>query len=168
MSYAEQAAKRQEELKAQAEFGWDSMLPAEVEGREFALPPIGEYNFIVQEVEKTYARTSGNPMLKVRLDLQGADGSVFDNLVISEKAMFKLVTFFESIGLKEKGKEFKLSIGDAANKAIGLEGRCKIKHELYNGETRAKVDKYIVLEKKEPAKLTSKDEEALDMPFIID
>lgn len=165
MSYAEQAAKRQEEVKAQ-QLGWDSKLPAEVEQKEFSVPPIGEYNFMVVSVEKTYAKSSGAPMLKVRLDLQGADGSVFDNLVISEKAMFKVVSFFESVGVKEKGKELDLSIGDAASKAEGLEGRCKIKHETYNGEVRAKVDRYIVLEPK--PKLTKEDEEALALPFPID
>ena len=167
MSYAEEAAKRQEEVKAQ-QLGWDSKLPAEVEQKEFSVPPIGEYNFMVVSVEKTFAKSSGAPMLKVRLDLQGADGSVFDNLVISEKAMFKVVSFFESVGVKEKGKELELSIGDAASKAEGLEGRCKIKHETYNGEVRAKVDRYIVLDSKAPAKLSKNDEEALDMPFIVE
>ena len=148
------------------EFGWGSKLPAEVESKEFAIPPIGEYNFMVVDVEKTYAKSSGNPMLKVRLDLQGAEGCVFDNLVISENGMWKLVSFFESIGVKEKGKELGISIGDAADKAINKEGRCKIKHETYNGETRAKVDKYIVLESK--PKLTKAEEESIDMPFTID
>ena len=168
MSYAEKAKKRQAEVAAQA-LSWDSTLPAEVEEREFQVPPIGEYNFIVVDVEKTYAKTSGNPMLKVRLDLQGADGSVFDNLVISEKAMFKLVTFFESIGLKKKGEPISVGIGELADRAVNCEGRCKIKHEEYNGKINAKVDKYIVLEsKKAPVKLTPAEEEALDLPFSID
>lgn len=169
MSYAEQAKKRQAEVAEQT-LSWDSTLPAEVEEREFQIPPIGEYNFIVVDVEKTYAKSSGNPMLKVRLDLQGADGSVFDNLVISEKAMFKLVTFFESIGLKKKSEPISVGIGELADRAVNCEGRCKIKHEEYNGKINAKVDKYIVLEpkKKAPEKLTPAEEEALDLPFPID
>ncbi len=165
MSYAEQAKKRQAEVAEQA-LSWDSTLPAEVEEKEFSVPPIGEYNFLVVSVEKTYAKSSGNPMLKVRLDLQGADGSVFDNLVISEKAMFKLVTFFESIGLKKKGEELSLSIGDAADKAVGLEGFCKIKHETYNGEKRAKVDKYLIPTEKKAASVPVIDEDSL--PFRIE
>ena len=74
------------------DFSWDSKLPANVEQKDFSVPPIGEYNFMVVEVEKTYAQSSGNPMLKVRLDLQGADGCVFDNLVLTDKAMFKVVS----------------------------------------------------------------------------
>ena len=144
------------------DFSWDSKLPANVEQKDFSVPPIGEYNFMVVEVEKTYAQSSGNPMLKVRLDLQWADGCVFDNLVLTDKAMFKVVSFLESIGLKEKGKELLISIGEAADKAVGLEGRCVLKHETYNGEVRAKVDKYIVLDK--PTKLVPEG----DLPFEID
>ena len=144
------------------DFSWDSKVPANVEQKDFSVPPIGEYSFMVVEVEKTYAQSSGNPMLKVRLDLQGADGCVFDNLVLTDKAMFKVVSFLESIGLKEKGKELFISIGEAADKAVGLEGRCVLKHETYNGEVRAKVDKYIVLDK--PTKFVPEG----DLPFEID
>ena len=168
MSYAEKAKKVQAKVKEEMELGWDSKLPAEAAGnKEFSIPPVGEYNFMVVDVDKTFAKTSGNPMLKVRLDLQGADGCVFDNLVISEKAMFKLISFFESVGVKEKGKPMTIGVGDAALEAMNKEGRCKIKHETYNGEVRAKVDKYIVLESK-PEPFTPEEEAALDMPFAID
>ena len=146
-------------------YDWNSKVPAKVEEREFQLPPIGEYNFIVLSAEKTFS-SNGNPMIKVRLDLQGADGSVFDNLVISDTMMWKLVTFFESIGLKKQGEELSLSIGDAADKAVGLEGFCKIKHETYNGEKRAKVDKYLVPTAKKAATAPVLNED--DMPFRID
>lgn len=147
-------------------YDWNSKVPAKAEEREFSLPPIGEYNFMVVSAEKTFS-SNGNPMIKVRLDLQGADGSVFDNLVISDKMMWKLVSFFESIGLKQKGEELSLSIGDAADKAVGLEGFCKIKHETYNGEKRAKVDKYLIPTSKKPVTPPAFDENA-DMPFSID
>lgn len=146
-------------------YDWNSKVPAKVEEREFSLPPIGEYNFMVMSAEKTFS-SNGNPMIKVRLDLQGADGSVFDNLVISDKMMWKLVSFFESIGLKKKGEELSLSIGDAADKAVGLEGFCKIKHETYNGEKRAKVDKYLIPTAKKAATAPVLNED--DMPFKID
>lgn len=151
---------------SESTYDWNSKVPAKAEEREFALPPIGEYNFMVVSAEKTFS-SNGNPMIKVRLDLQGADGSVFDNLVISDKMMWKLVTFFESIGLKKKGEELSLSIGDAADKAVGLEGFCKIKHETYNGEKRAKVDKYLIPTNKKPVTPPAFDENA-DMPFSID
>lgn len=150
-------------------FGWGSTLPATAEQKEFSVPPIGEYNFIVVSVEKTYSKSSGNPMLKVRLDLQGAEGSVFDNIVLSEKVMFKIVTFFESIGLKKKGEEMKKTVGELADMATGKEGRCKIIHEQYNGKTQARVKEYIYIESKKPVELTPADEAALDdLPFEID
>lgn len=146
-------------------YDWNSKVPAEAEQKEFSVPPIGDYNFMVMSAEKTFS-SNGNPMIKVRLDLQGADGSVFDNLVISDKMMWKLVTFFESIGLKKKGEELSLSIGEAADKAVGLEGFCKIKHETYNGKLGAKVDKYLVPTAKKAATAPVLDED--DMPFKID
>jgi hypothetical protein len=120
---------------------------------------------MVVSAEKTFS-SNGNPMIKVRLDLQGADGSVFDNLVISDKMMWKLVSFFESIGLKKEGEELSLSIGDAADKAVGMEGFCKIKHETYNGEKRAKVDKYLIPTAKKATTAPVLDED--DLPFKID
>lgn len=154
------------------DYSWDSTVPAQVEERSFEVPPIGEYNFMVADVEKTFSQSSGNPMLKVRLELQGADGSVFDNLVLTENCMFKVVTFLESIGLKQKGEELKMSIGEAADKAKGLEGRLKIKHELYRGENRAKVAHYIIPEAKKAAKKPKKAEKPIeidedDLPFEI-
>lgn len=143
-------------------YDWNSKVPAEA---EFSVPPIGDYNFMVMSAEKTFS-SNGNPMIKVRLDLQGADGSVFDNLVISDKMMWKLVTFFESIGLKKKGEELSLSIGEAADKAVGLEGFCKIKHETYQGKLGAKVDKYLIPDAKKAATAPVLDED--DMPFKID
>ena len=143
-------------------FSWDSKVPAKVEEREFSIPPIGEYNFMVMSADKTFS-SNGNPMIKVRLDLQGADGSVFDNLVLTDKAMFKVVTFLETIGLKKPGEELSLSIGEAVDKCVGLEGFCKIKHETYNGKVGAKVDKYIVQTSK-----TAPLAPIEDMPFKID
>ena len=147
------------------DYSWDSTVPASVEQKEFEVPPIGEYNFIVANIEKTFARSSGNPMLKVRLDLQGADGSVFDNLVLTDNSMFKVVTFFESIGIKKKDEELEMSIGQAADKAVGLEGRVKIKHETYNGKLGAKVDKYLMSDAKKAAKTLDIKED--DLPFEI-
>jgi hypothetical protein len=148
-------------------YSWDSKMPATVESKEFAIPPIGEYNFFVTNIEKTFSK-AGNPMLKVRLDLQGAEGSVFDNLVLTEKAMFKVVTFFESVGIKKKGEELNCSIGEAADKAFQQEGRCKIIHEEYNGKTQARVDKYIVLDSSKADTKPSVSAEDLDVPFEIE
>ena len=151
-------------------YDWNSKVPAKVEEREFQLPPIGDYNFIVVSAEKTFS-SNGNPMIKVRLDLQGADGSVFDNLVISDKMMWKLISFFESIGLKQKGEELSLSIGDAADKAVGLEGSCKIKHETYDNKESCKVDRYIMAEAAKaptaPKKATKKKSDEADLPFEV-
>lgn len=151
-------------------YDWGSPIPATAEQKEFSIPPVGEYDFIVASVEKTFSQSSGNPMLKVRLELQGADGSVFDNLPLTDNMMWKIVTFFESIGIKKKGEELKLSMGEAADKAVGCEGRLKVKHETYNGKQSAKVDKYLITEAKKAKKApaASVEDDIDDVPFEID
>lgn len=146
-------------------YDWNSKMPAQAEQKKFSVPPIGDYNFMVMSAEKTFSR-NGNPMIKVRLDLQGADGSVFDSLVISDSMMWKLVTFFESIGLKKKGEELQLTISEAADQAVGKEGFCRIRHETYNGEVIARVNKYIIPTSKTAATAPVLNED--DMPFRID
>lgn len=151
-------------------YTWGSTIPATAEQKEFTVPPVGEYNFIVISAEKTYSQNSGNPMLKVRLDLQGADGSVFDNLPLTDNMMWKIVSFFESIGLKKKGEELKIGIGEAADKAVGCEGRLKVKHETYNGKLNAKVDKYLISDAKKAktAPAAPVEDDIDDVPFEID
>ena len=151
-------------------YTWDSKVPATAEQKEFTLPPIGEYNFIVVGADKTYS-SNGNPMIKLRLELQGADGSVWDNLTITDNMMWRVVTFLESVGLKKKGKDLDISIGEAVDKCLGLEGRCKIKHETYNNKLNAKVDKYLVPTAKKAAKApkaTVEESSFDDVPFEID
>ena len=143
----------------------DAKLPASAERKEFAVPPIGEYDFCVMSAELTYSKNN-NPMYKVRMDLAGADGSLFDNLVLTEESEWRLVTFFESIGLKKKGKPFNIGLRDAFTKCVGMEGRVKIKHELYNGKTQAKVAEYLVTSAKKADKAPEFDPN--DVPFEID
>lgn len=152
-----------------SDLGWGAKLPAEAEQREFQVPPVGEYNFMVVSVEKTYS-SAGNSMAKVRLDLQGADGSVFDNLVLTDNMIWKLNSFFESIGIKEKGKELDIDLSTAFDKAQGKEGRLKVKHETYNGKPSAKVDRYIIpTAKKAPtAPAAPAADDNFSLPFPVD
>lgn len=144
----------------------DAKLPASVEKKEFSVPPIGEYDFIVVSTELTYSK-AGNPMYKVRLALSGVDGYVFDNLVLTEEAEWRLVSFFESIGLKKKNKPLDIGLRDAFDKAADKEGRVKIKHDTYNGKTTAKVDSYIVTASKKAAKKPEVELDESDLPFEI-
>lgn len=144
---------------------WESDLPAEVEN-ERALPPEGEYGFTVVEFEKTFSKT-GKPMAKLNLELdeKGQYWKVYDYLVLTESMAWKLVSFFECLGLKKKGEALAKMPWD---KVLGASGRMTIKHEIYNGDERCKVDRYIVAEAaKAPTAPKIKAPDQSDLPFEV-
>jgi hypothetical protein len=68
------------------------------------LLPEGTYSFTVKSTESQKS-SSGNAMLKIRiciLDNNRNDYNIFDYLVATDKMMFKLKHFCESVDLKEE------------------------------------------------------------------
>ena len=123
------------------ELGWDDGITADAGAKEFTIPPVGEYNFVVTNLEKTTSK-SGHRMAKVTLalDVNGQAYPRFDYLTLIDTQLWKLATFFESLGLKQKGVDLPRMPWD---KVLGAQGRCKIKHEEYNGNTSVKIERYI-------------------------
>ena len=149
-----------EELNNASELDWDSGISAEA--KEQNLPPVGTYGFTVIEFERTFSKSSGKPMAKITLELdkEGQFWKVSDFLVLSANMEWKLITFFESVGLKKKGEPLAKMPWD---KVLGSSGRITIKHEPYEGKEYCKVDKYVVSEaKKAPSK-----PDMSDMPFEV-
>ena len=141
---------------------WDDGLEA-TEEREFTLLPVGEYEFIVAKFEKAISK-SGSNMAVLTLDVQSDEGHcpIFDRLVLTTKMQWKLSQFFECLGLQKKGEPLNKM---PWNKVVGAEGRVSIKHDTYNGTTRAVVDKYLPpAEKPKKAKKEIEDD---DLPFEI-
>jgi hypothetical protein len=102
----------------------------------------GEAQFRVEEAEETHS-SSGNPMMKLVLkvrDTSGKTAIVYDFLVYTENSKFKIVNF--CLGAKLLDALDKKSLRPAD--AIGAKGNLIIKHEVYQGEKRNKVAKYIV------------------------
>lgn len=77
---------------------------------EFTILKPGEYDFIVVEIEKLNAEKSGNPMVKLTLqvDDNGELINIIDRLVLIKSCEWKLSGFFRSIGLKKHGERLKL------------------------------------------------------------
>ena len=136
---AKEDIKKVEEIQ---EMDWDDGIEAEVSTGEFSILPIGEYDFEVADLEKTYSK-AGNKMAKITMDIiyDGHKYKVFDNIVLMSNMKWKIAQFFECLGLKKKGTELKSM---PWNQVVEKTGRVRIKHEDYNGKTSAKVDTYIV------------------------
>lgn len=98
--------------------------------------PVGEYEVIFAECEAKQSST-GNPMIAAKLtirddvDQKGHGRNIFDYLVASEAAMFKINSVGKLLGLD--GIEFD-SIGDFAKVIHGRCIRIKTKNEPYTNQ----------------------------------
>lgn len=102
---------------------------------------------------------SGNDMIVVAFEvIKGDDKSarVFENYPLIDTALWKLKGLLQAIGMKADGK-VQLDL----DRLIGKTCIVGVKHEEYDGKTRARVD-YV---KKLGAAAESDDEEEEELPF---
>ena len=103
--------------------------------------PEGEWLAKLTKIEMGEVQGSGDDCLKARFEVikgSAKGNTVFETFALSEKALWKLKSFLEAIGVKSTGK-FTLDLDK-------LEGRiCIIDviHDEYNGTKRAKISAYI-------------------------
>lgn len=109
--------------------------------KQFELIAEGEYECVISDAEVTTSST-GNPMIKVTVTIRNdvsqphRKQKLWDYLVASEKAMFKLHQVAKAVGLPN-GKDFK-SIDEYRNAILYKPVRIKVVQEdnTYNGETK--------------------------------
>jgi len=115
--------------------------PAEYSANEFAPIPAGDHRVRINDVlyrsaETQNAFNSGNDGFEITLDVSGHGGKLWFYLVLdrndTKKTNQRIGTFFESFGIGD----FDLS---HYRGWIGKIGGVRVKHEEYNGETKAKV-----------------------------
>lgn len=124
---------------------WNARIEDDGSG-EFTLLPPGEYAFRVTSLEYQRSNASNAPMAKVTLevDYEGELVNVYDYLVLTKKAEWKLCSFFRSIGMKKHGEPFVMNW----SRVVGAMGRAKMYVEKYtkkdgtDGESN-KVKHYI-------------------------
>lgn len=112
-------------------------------------------------LKKTEVKTSeaGNDMIACVFEVvagSSAGANVFDNFVLTEKALWRLKTYLEVIGIKCDGK-LKLD----TDKMMGKKCIIEVAHEEYKGQTRARIQAFKKLESKaaEPAPNASSDDD---------
>lgn len=107
---------------------WNDRIEDDGSG-EFTILPPGEYAFKVTGFEKQHSNNSQAPMAKVTLEVEhdGELVNVFDYLVLTKKAEWKLCSFFRCLGLKKHGEPFVMQW----NRVVGATGRAKLHVEKY-------------------------------------
>ena len=74
----------------------------EPEERDFGVFPKGEYPFTILELNEFTTSKAGNEMLPLKLEFKNEEGhtsNVFENLVFTEKALFKINQFLAAVGV---------------------------------------------------------------------
>lgn len=116
----------------------------EYQENNFQVIPIGDYRVRIAEAEEKKS-SKGNDMIQLTLEVSGYNSTVryylplmSDNTAITNQ---KLGEIFNSFGIANKTMNIK--------EWVGKVGACRIKHELYNDEERAKVGYFIKRDKQE-------------------
>ena len=113
----------------------------------------GEHLAKVKKVEMGTVQGSGDDCIKAVFEvLKGADKGcqVFETFSLSEKALWKLKSFLQAIGIKADGK-MTLDLDKLEGKICVID----VIHEEYNGQKRAKISSYL----KESAEDEDEDED---------
>jgi ribosomal protein L12E/L44/L45/RPP1/RPP2 len=113
----------------------------------------GEHLAKVKKVEMGTVQGSGDDCIKAVFEvLKGADKGcqVFETFSLSEKALWKLKSFLQAIGIKADGK-LTLDLDKLEGKICVID----VVHEEYNGQKRAKISSYL----KESAEDEEEDED---------
>lgn len=108
--------------------------------------PKGEYEVVISEV-KVDKSSNGNPMIKATLtvrtdvDQEGSNRKIFDNLVATEKAMFKFHNLGKALGW-EQGREF-ATLDEYAREILYKPVRIKLGQRTYQDKLQNNVESYI-------------------------
>ena len=105
--------------------------------------PEGAHRIRIKTAEKKVSKT-GNDMLVLQFDVSGYKSTIYHYIVfLQDKPQItnrNLTQFFDAFKDIPDG-EFDMS------KWVGAVGACVVKHEEYNGNINAKIDKFLPVDK---------------------
>lgn len=117
-------------------------LKLNMEGVEsYTRCPEGEWLAKLTKIEMGEVQGSGDDCLKARFEVikgSAKGNTVFETFALSEKALWKLKSFLEAIGVKATGK-ISLDLDKLEGKICIID----VVHDEYNGTKRAKISAYV-------------------------
>lgn len=123
-----------------------NFISADPEEIEFLVLPDGEYTFDILEINEFQTSRAGNEMLPMKLQFSdggGGKSSVFENLVFTEKAIFKINQFLACIGVP-KGTRINFRDPDVIKYLRVKKGRAILTSEDYTAKSGRVVSKNVV------------------------
>lgn len=121
----------------------------------------GQHIVKLLEIEETESQ-AGNDMLNATFQVvrgQSTGAKLYDNFVLTEKALWKLQSFLMAVGMKADGK-----VVLDLDKLIGKTCIVEVAHEEYDGKTRARIQEFKKLAVKESEPEDEDDEDEDDTP----
>lgn len=106
----------------------------------------GQHTAKITEVQENTTQ-AGDDMLTMVFEVIKGDSKgakVFDNFVLTDKALWKLKQLLQVIGIKCDGR-----IALDLDKLVGRVCDIAVYHEEYNGKMKARIDEYIALKRSE-------------------
>jgi hypothetical protein len=103
--------------------------------------PEGDYPFTVDDaIEKESRRGSAMIELQLLIDYLGNQIRIYDHLVFTQNAFWKIDQFRLATGEKLVNGQ---KVNFEAEDCIGRKGRCHLIVDTFDGRTRNKVDSYL-------------------------
>lgn len=102
--------------------------------------PEGEFTAKCKKIDMGTVQGSGDDCLKAQFEVLSGEGkgcTVYETFSLGEKALWKLKSFLEAIGVKANGK-ISLDLDKLEGKICTIE----VIHDEYNGNKRAKISSY--------------------------
>ena len=113
-----------------------------MEGVEsFTRCPEGEWLAQLKKAEMGEVQGSGDDCIKVQFEVikgSAKGNTVFETFSLTEKALWKLKSFLDAVGMKSNGK-LTLDLDKLEGKVCIID----VIHDEYNGQKRAKISSYI-------------------------
>lgn len=116
----------------------------------------GQHTAKIVEVQENTTQ-AGDDMLTMVFEVIKGDSKgakVFDNFVLTDKALWKLKQLLQVLGVKCDGK-----IALDLDKLVGKICDITVYHEEYNGKLKARIDEYIALKHQDDEDEYEDDEE---------
>ncbi len=116
----------------------------------------GQHTAKIVEVQENTTQ-AGDDMLTMVFEVIKGDSKgakVFDNFVLTDKALWKLKQLLQVVGVKCDGK-----IALDLDKLVGKVCDIAVYHEEYNGKLKARIDEYIALKRSDDTDDEDDDDE---------
>ena len=116
-------------------------MPIYTSSSREGVAPEGDYGFIVDYAIEKESR-AGTPMIELQLliNYNGSRIRIYDYLVFTQKAFFKIDQFREATGEKLVNNQ---KVNIEAEDCIGRKGRCHLIIDVFEGKSRNKVNGYL-------------------------